>query len=58
MSASAPAAPPKTRRFGLWRLAIILFATAAAGFASDWLRPNQRLLFPRALPDQSNSECK
>jgi len=41
---------PATRRFSFWRLTIILAAAAAAGFASDWFRPSQRLLFPRALP--------
>ncbi len=33
-----------------WRLIAVLLASVAGGLISDWLRPDQRLLFPRPLP--------
>ena len=33
-----------------WRLVVVLLASVVAGLFSDWLRTDQRLLFPRPLP--------
>lgn len=33
-----------------WRLVVVILASVVAGLFSDWLRTDQRLLFPRPLP--------
>jgi hypothetical protein len=34
----------------IWRLVAVLLVSVAAGLISDWLRTEQRLVFPRPLP--------
>lgn len=33
------------------RLAVLLLAALLAGLVADWLRSDQRLVFPRPLPE-------
>jgi hypothetical protein len=45
------------RQARLWRLAVIFGVAVAAGLVSDWVRSDQRLIFPRPLPVLVSSDC-
>jgi hypothetical protein len=44
------------RGIRLGRLLVVLLVAVVAGLVSDWLRTEQRLVFPRPLPEFKTRE--